>query len=123
MRIVIDIPEEQIKKSLKESKYIHEDEGEKGFVDIMMLYTNGQLDFVDVTRKTDFYSCKYKILPKGHGRLIDGEEIASRIDALKSNWNRCKNEYESGRYESYDYAVDEIVDASTIIEADTESEE
>ena len=32
MKIVIDIPEEQIKKSLEESKYIHEDEGEKGFV-------------------------------------------------------------------------------------------
>lgn len=67
MTIVIDIPEEQIKKSLEESKYIHEDEGEKGFVNITLLYTDGQLEFVDVERKTDFYSCKYKILPKGHG--------------------------------------------------------
>ena len=75
MQIVIDIPEEQIKKSLEESKYIHEDEGEKGSVDIVMLYTNGHLDFVDVSRKTDFYSCKYKILPKGHGRLIDTDAI------------------------------------------------
>ncbi len=65
MTIVIDIPEEQIKKSLEESKYIHEDEGEKGFVNITLLYTDGQLEFVDVERKTDFYSCKYKILPKG----------------------------------------------------------
>lgn len=61
MQIVIDIPEEQIKKSLEESKYINEDEGEKGSVNIVMLYTNGQLNFVDVSRKTDFYSCEYKI--------------------------------------------------------------
>ena len=74
MQIVINIPDEQIKKSLEESKYIHEDEGEKGSVHIAMLYTNGQLDFVDVSRKTDFYSCKYKVLPKGHGRLIDASE-------------------------------------------------
>ena len=71
MQIVIDIPEEQIKKSLEENKYIHEDEGEKGSVNIVMLYTNGQLNFVDVSRKTDFYSCEYKILPKNHGDLID----------------------------------------------------
>lgn len=75
MQIVINIPDEQIKKSLAESKYIHENEGEKGFVHIAMLYTNAQLEFVDVERKTDFYSCKYKILPKGHGRLIDADSL------------------------------------------------
>lgn len=75
MKIIIDIPEEQINKSLKESKHIHEDEGKKGFVDIMMCYTNDQLDFVQVVRKTDFYSCKYKILPKGHGDLIDVNDL------------------------------------------------
>jgi len=64
MKIEIDIPEEQIKKSLEESKSIHEDEGEKGSVDIVMLYTNGRLDFVDVSRKKDFYSCNYRILQK-----------------------------------------------------------
>jgi len=74
MQLVINIPDEQIKKSLEESKYMHEDEGEKGFVDIMMLYTDGQLDFVDVSRKTDFYSCKYKVFPKGHGNLIQRED-------------------------------------------------
>lgn len=75
MQIVIDIPDEQVKKSLEESKYIHEDEGEKGYVHISMLYTNAQLEFVDVERKTDFYSCEYKIFPKGHGRLLDEKEI------------------------------------------------
>lgn len=64
MKIEIDIPEEQIKKSLEESKSIHEDEGEKGSVYIVMLYTNGRLDFVDVSRKKDFYSCNYRILQK-----------------------------------------------------------
>lgn len=75
MQIVINIPDEQIKKSLEESKHIHEDEGEKGFVDIAMLYTNAQLEFVDVERKTDFYSCEYNVLPKGHGRLIDADAL------------------------------------------------
>ncbi len=75
MQIVIDIPEEQVKKSLEESKYINTDEGEKGSVHIAMLYTNAQLEFVTVERKTDFYSCKYKILPKGHGRLIDADAM------------------------------------------------
>lgn len=55
-------------------------------------------------------------LPKNHGRLIDAEKIANDINALKDNWNRYGNEYESGRYESYDYAVDTIEDAPTIIE-------
>ena len=71
MHIVIGIPDEQIEKSLAESKYIHENEGEKGSVHIAMLYTNAQLEFVDVERKTDFYSCKYKILPKEHGMMKD----------------------------------------------------
>lgn len=75
MQIVIDIPDEQIKKSLEESKYINEDEGAKGSVHIVMLYTNARLEFVDVERKTDFYSCEYKILPKGHGRLIDADAL------------------------------------------------
>ena len=62
-------------------------------------------------------------LPKGHGKLKDADKIANEVNALKDNWNRYGNEYESGRYESYDYAVDTINGADTIIEADTESEE
>jgi hypothetical protein len=75
MQVVINIPDEQIKKSLEESKYIHEDEGEKGSVHIAMLYTNGQLDFINVSRKTDFYSCEYKVLPKGHRKIVDSKEV------------------------------------------------
>lgn len=57
-------------------------------------------------------------LPKGHGRLGDLDKLANEVSALKDNWNRYGNEYESGRYESYDYTVDSIEDAPTIIEAD-----
>jgi DNA-directed RNA polymerase specialized sigma subunit len=62
-------------------------------------------------------------LPKGHGRLKDADEIANMVNVLKNNWDRYGNEYESGRYESYDYAVDTINDAPTIIEADTAESE
>lgn len=109
MQIVINIPEEQIKKSLEESKYIHEDEGEKGSVNIAMLYTNGQLDFVDVSRKTDFYSCKYKILPKGHGRILDEKDILD----IENN--------DGGWYDLVDMP-EYIAGVKAIIEADKESE-
>lgn len=110
MKIVIEIPEEQIKKSLEESKYIHEDEGEKGFVHIVMLYTNGQLDSVDVSRKTDFYSCKYKILPKGNGRLIDADAL---LKDVRDN---------SESYFADDFAHEWVDVAPTIIEADRSEE-
>ena len=107
MQIVINIPDEQIKKSLEESKYIHEDEGEKGSVDIVMLYTNGQLDFVDVSRKTDFYSCKYKVLPKGHGAIKDVSQIEIPMCADRT-------------YEKWVQVA--INSAPTIIEADRSEE-
>lgn len=83
MKLIIDIPDEQIEKSLEESKYINEDEGEKGSVDIVLLYTNKKLEFVDIVRKKDYYSLtdKYTILPKGQGDLID--RIEDRISELK----------------------------------------
>lgn len=82
MKIVIDIPDEQIEKSLAESKYIHENEGEKGSVNIVLLYTNKKLEFVDISRKTDFYSLtdKYTVLPKGHGDLIDRDALIFNAD-------------------------------------------
>ena len=97
MHIVIDIPDDQIQKSLAESKYIHENEGEKGSVNIVLLYTNKKLEFVDISRKTDFYSLtdKYTILPKGHGRLIDADELyGDFIDGTEGydcqTWNRIE---------------------------------
>lgn len=107
MQIVIDIPDDQIQKSLAESKYIHENEGEKGSVNIVLLYTNKKLEFVDISRKTDFYSLtdKYTVLPKGHGRLIDADEIQFE-----------NNEFDT--YSDYSRAFDAIDQADTIIEAD-----
>ena len=62
--------------------------------------------------------CPLVEVPTPHGRLIDAEKIANDINALKDNWNWYGNEYESGRYESYDYAVDMIEDAPAVIEAE-----
>lgn len=118
MQIVIDIPDEQVEKSLEESKHINEDEGEKGFVHIAMLYTNAQLEFVDVERKTDFYSCEYRILPEGHGRLIDADKLKVELE-----YGIRAGNYEEG-YEKYahindmDDCVEAVVYADTIIEAD-----
>ena len=89
MHIVIDIPDDQIQKSLAESKYIHENEGEKGSVNIVLLYTNKKLEFVDISRKTDFYSLtdKYTVLPKGHGRLIDADVL---VDGMEDDYEFCE---------------------------------
>ena len=113
MQIVIDIPDEQIEKSLVESKYIHEDEGEKGSVNIVLLYTNQKLEFVDISRKTDFYSLtgRYTVLPKGHGRIIDVDDLD--ITTITTD------DY-SGN-EVIDVVLKEDIDnAQTIIEAESE---
>lgn len=62
-------------------------------------------------------------LPKGHGRLIDADKVADRLEELRNNWDYYGNEYESGIYTGCDYSLDEVMDAPTIIEADKESEE
>jgi hypothetical protein len=59
-------------------------------------------------------------LPKGHGRLKDTDKISDELERLRDSWNQYGNEYESGKYEGYDYALDEVLDAPTIIEADKE---
>lgn len=57
-------------------------------------------------------------LPKGHGKLKDTDKISDELERIRDSWNRYGNEYESGKYEGYDYALDEVLDAPTIIEAD-----
>ena len=98
MQILINIPDEQIKKSLEESKYIHEDEGEKGSVHIVMLYTNGQLDSVVVSRNMDFYSCEYKESLKAaycKGYAVAKKEIAA--EAQEREYKRGLNDAEKAR--------------------------
>lgn len=124
MKIVIDIPDEQIEKSLEESKYIHENEGEKGSVNIVLLYTNRKLEFVDISRKTDFYSLtdKYTVLPKGHGDLIDRSKISKAIPAEEDNCTGMGMTYDE--MDAYNDGIDamysRIQNAPTIIEADGE---
>ena len=107
MKLVIDIPEEQIKKSLKESEFVLEDEGIKGSVNIFMLYTNGKLEFVNISRREDFYSCDFTLLPKGYGRLINAHALYKEV----ASWGM--NDYEPSDF------LDEIDRTPTIIEADT----
>lgn len=60
-------------------------------------------------------------LPKGHGRLIDGDVFVKVIKELRSEWNARGTDYECGRYRSFDsvlYAFDN--NNLTIIEADME---
>ena len=81
------------------------------------LFDNGD-EYVADMRRACVAIRKGVPLPKGHGRLKDADKIANKVNVLKNNWNRNGNEYESGRYESYDYAIGTINDAPTIIEAD-----
>lgn len=59
-------------------------------------------------------------LPKGHGKLKDTDKISDELERLRDSWNYYGNEYESGNYEGYDHALDEVLYAPTIIEADKE---
>ena len=59
-------------------------------------------------------------LPKGHGKLKDTDKISDELERLRDSWNHYGNEYESGKYEGYDYALDEVLNAPAIIEADKE---
>ena len=63
MKVILEIPDEKIKEQLKENTYVVEGEGEKGSVDIAMLYTNGTLDFICVEGREHFARLKYKTLP------------------------------------------------------------
>ena len=64
-----------------------------------------------------------KVLPKGHGALKDADKLAVAIAMIRDRWNYYGNEYESAMFRAYDNSVDEIIDATTIIEADEEEAE
>ncbi len=62
-------------------------------------------------------------LPEKYGRLIDADKLRAKFVEYRSIWDaKClkpqdNNDYELGRWESYDFAVDEIDVAPTIVEA------
>ena len=61
-------------------------------------------------------------LPEGHGNLIDANLLADRLVELRDCLDDCDDEsYESGVYKGYDCALDEIIDAPTIIESKPEN--
>lgn len=103
MKIVIDIPEEVYDEILNEIE--HAEIAGVGLGDLSIALKNGTP------------------LPKGHGALKDAGAIAIQIAMLRDNCNYYGNEYESACFQCYDRAVDEIVDAPTIIEADEEGAE
>lgn len=72
-KIVIEIPDELIEKALDNNKYLFNG-NEKSYVDLTMMYTNGELTSVFVD-SVDFYRCKYSVLPKGYGDLEDAQTI------------------------------------------------
>ena len=61
-------------------------------------------------------------LPKGHGRLGDLDKVAGNLKASRDGYDYYEDEHERGMYDGYDYSLDEVMNALTIIEADTESE-
>lgn len=108
MKIVIDIPNEDYEFIKNLRSVIISSRGDGKIVQLINAIKNGTP------------------LPKGHGRLIDAEKLANDVNALKDNWYKDfnMNEYESGRYESYDYVETiTIEEAPTIIEADEEGDE
>lgn len=63
---------------------------------------------------------KGTVLPRGCGNLKDTDKISDRLEQLRDSWNPYGNDYESGKYDGYDCALDEVMNARTIIEANKE---
>lgn len=58
-------------------------------------------------------------LPKGHGKLIDADELIKQLEVLANiEWN-----IQVGSSKGLEDAIDIVDDAPTIIEADEKSEE
>lgn len=70
-----------------------------------------------VTDKLGFTrGIQLKPLPKGHGRLIDADELIKQLEVLANNeWNE-----QVGSSKGLEDAIDIVGDAPTIIEADKE---
>lgn len=97
MQIVIDIPEEEYQNYLK----------------MRPSYPEGVFCYIKAIQNGT-------PLPKEYGTLKDTDKLIKKINSFKNNWDCSRNEYEAGRYESYDYVIDMIEDEPTIIKADKE---
>lgn len=64
-------------------------------------------------------------LPKGHGRLIDADIILNKALTHRESYMEAENSsYCRGKLHAYEFYVEEVENAPTIIEADeAESEE
>ena len=100
MQIVIDIPDDFYERVNKDG---------------CMSYTDAEVVV------NAFYLGE--VLPKGHGALKDTDKLAIAIAMIRDTHNAYGNEYDRVMFQAYDYCVDEIIDALTIIEADEEVDE
>lgn len=91
MKIIIDIPEEEYKRVM-DGRW----------------YGNGLADYIEHGTP----------LPKGHGDLKDADALAIQIALIRDTYNYYGNDYENICFKSFDRAVDEVIDAPTIIEAE-----
>lgn len=99
MQIVIDIPEEEYKRMIEQKMF--------GRVDV---WKNA--------------ICNGTPLPKGHGRLIDADVFEKRLMDARSYYLGEKADNFDLRFAAgLKSAAERLVDAPTIIDADTESEE
>lgn len=108
MKVILEIPDEEIKEQLKENTYVVEGEGEKGSVDIAMLYTNGTLDFICVEGREHFVRLKYKTLPDNATNgdvikaLFNETEYPKLIRLLMTSDSFWKAPYKGGREDGND---------------------
>lgn len=100
MKIVIDIPE----------KYLN-----SNIIDVT-LFPGADNTITDVNVENEY--AEFQVLPKGHGRLIDADDL---IQDITDDAQLCIFNSESERIvhdEMVNFAVDRLADCSTIIEAD-----
>lgn len=98
IELIIKIPEEMYKWAYDVNKFSND---------------YGMGDFIDLIKNGI-------LLPKGHGRLIDADELTKQLETVASDdWNK-----QVGASKGLEDAIDIVDDAQAIIEADkAESEE
>ena len=95
MQILLDIPDEDVPNKQE-------------IMDISLHFIEGEV-----------CECSYPyiVLPKGHGRLIDVDVLTTSLEEYRIT---AYSEYDEGRNQMLAWICEDILDAPTIIEADTE---